>query len=128
MTSILEFVEARPDIVKFFANVPCPDESLFHTILGNSRFVGRVGRGVTLTRWDGGSHPRLIEIEDIAPFADGRAIIDGGVYGEGEVLFARKFTDRSEDVVRFIDIHLMGTGASWPSTCIGSSNRFSPGP
>jgi hypothetical protein len=108
---VVRFVETEPKIVGFFRNVPIPDESFFHTILGNSRFRENARRHLTLSNWQG-SHPALIQIKDIAPFAGGKPIIDGGIYGEGEVLFARKFGDDSDDVIEFIDSHLLAAEQS----------------
>jgi hypothetical protein len=101
---VVAFVHARPRVMRFFRHVIVPDELVFQTILGNSPFRGMIRRGVTYTDWaDGGSSPCLIDMQHVRQFETVNEVRGSGPYGEGELLFARKFTDASEAVVQRID-------------------------
>lgn len=94
---IISFVDEEAAVVKFFKNTICPDESFFHTILGNSRFRPRIVRNLTYADWSaGGSSPAVIEDRHIAFLNSTPSFLHDDVYGEGEMLFARKFPDDSE--------------------------------
>jgi hypothetical protein len=104
---ILSFIKQRSDIVRFFRNVPIPDESFFQTILANSPFSQCLSRNLTFSKWEAqSSHPRILEVSDIRGFSGCSPIITGGNYGEGEVLFARKFDGSSSGTLDFIDAYL----------------------
>jgi Core-2/I-Branching enzyme len=101
---VLGFVRDRPRVMRFFRNVVDPDELVFHTILGNSPFRRRIHRGITYTDWsEGSSSPSIIDSKHVLQFEAVDEVRGSGPYGEGELLFARKFTDASEAVVRRID-------------------------
>ena len=90
--------------MRFFRNVIVPDELVFQTILGNSPFRGMIRRGITYTdRGEGESSPRLIDMNHVREFEAVNEVRGSGPYGEGELLFARKFTDASQALVQRID-------------------------
>lgn len=97
---ILYFSEVEDKFVKFFKNSIIPDESFFHTIIGNSHFKKYVHRNLTYTKWKkGSSSPSIINEDDLEFFEKNfRYMIEDG-YGKGELLFARKFNDQSHDIV-----------------------------
>jgi len=101
---VIAFVRDRPRVMQYFRNVIIPDELAIHTILGNSPFRARIRRGLTYTDWsEGGESPSLIDMRHVLRFEAVNEVRGSGPYGEGELLFARKFTDASEAVVHRID-------------------------
>lgn len=94
---ILAFVRNEPRMVDFFKNTVIPDETFFHTILGNSEFKERVAHCVTFADWSaGGKHPATIEHRHLA------IINKEASRSEHKVLFARKFTDESTTVIEML--------------------------
>ena len=105
---ILTFINSKPDVVKFFNNVYMPDESFFHTIIGNSKFANDAVRNLTFVDWSrptGGPAP--IDMDHLNAFLKTDRVIADDLYGRGELLFARKFTDDSAHLTDFIDAHLI---------------------
>lgn len=101
---ILEFVAANPDVVRFFHNVVCADESFFQTVLGNSPFRARFRRNLTYADWsDGGDSPAYIGAAHLARFRSAGPLLQHDGYGSGEFLLARKFSDERTDVVDELD-------------------------
>lgn len=105
---ILNFSERNPHIAEYFRTTLAPDEMFFHTILGNSAFASRIRRGLFYLDWSaGGAHPAMINEKHVASFeAQDRILLDD-VWGAGEALFTRKFSDerlelvdRIEDMIR----------------------------
>ena len=97
---ILSFVKENIQVVNFFKNTICPDESIFQTILGNSPFRSRIVRELTYADWSaGGANPAFITEEHLAFFRPTSSFSPDGVYGSDEMLFARKFSDESEELV-----------------------------
>jgi hypothetical protein len=103
---ILSFVEARPDVVKFYRNTYIPDESFFHTIIGNSKFGERTARNLTFADW---SNNALVPIsmEHLHSFVGADGLMGECAYGRGELLFARKFSDDSSTLTDFIDTYII---------------------
>lgn len=81
---IMQFVALRPEFVQFFKNVKCPDESFFHTIIGNSNFTYKSSR--TYTDWSG-KHSHCY------PAVINNAHLE--IFKKSNALFARKFSDDS---------------------------------
>ena len=105
---IIWFLQARSDVVKFFRNTYMPDEGLFQTIIGNSKFATEVSRNLTFADWSRPSGgPAVIDMDHLKAFMKTPCIIADDPYGRGELLFARKFTDDSSELTDFIDSHLM---------------------
>jgi len=101
---ILDFIEQNPHVTTFFQDTFAPDEALFHTILGNSPFASRIRRGLFYTDWSAnGAHPAMINDQQVAFFEAQQKIHLRDIYGSGEVLFARKFSDDSLDLLQRID-------------------------
>lgn len=107
---ILGFVSRERQVVDFFRHTVCPDEVFFQTVLGNSSYKNAMQRNLTYTDWSaGGSSPALLSERHLELFSPGAPIVLDNGYGPGEVLFARKFSDRTEDVVARLDA-LIGAG------------------
>ena len=101
---ILEFMQANPHVVRFFRDSFGPDETFFHTILGNSPFGRRARRSVLYTDWPGGGpHPSLLDEKQISYFEQQERICVEDQFGPGEALFARKFSDTNLDLVDRMD-------------------------
>lgn len=97
---ILTFVKNEIQVVDFFKNTICSDESFFQTILGNSHFRSRIVRNLTYADWSAGeSSPAYITEKHLTFFQSTSSFTPDGVFGGGEMLFARKFSDESEDLV-----------------------------
>jgi Core-2/I-Branching enzyme len=106
---VLEFIDSRSDVVKFFRNVAFPDESFFHTIIGNSKFATQVRRNLTFHDWSrsSGPKPAIIDMDHLNAFMKTPCLITEDPYGRGELLFARKFPDDSSHLTDFIDANLI---------------------
>jgi hypothetical protein len=101
---MLEFVERNQHVEKYFHTVFAPEEFFFHTILGNSPFSHRIQRNLLYEDWSArGAHPAIITEQHIAQFEAQEKVYVNDVYGSGEVLFARKFSDDSMDLLQRID-------------------------
>jgi hypothetical protein len=101
---ILDFVEHNQNIVKYFENTFAPEEMFFHTIVGNSAFSSRIRRSLVYEDWSTrGDHPAMINEKHVAFFEANEKISLNDVYGFGELLFARKFSDGELEIVQKID-------------------------
>jgi hypothetical protein len=91
---IIEFSEANPHFEAYFRNAFTSDEVFFHTILGNSAFRARVGRGLLFRDWPSpGNHPEMLNEAHLNFFEAQDEILVHDQFGSGEALFARKFGD-----------------------------------
>ena len=104
---ILDFVGRNERVCDFFRGTFAPDETLFHTILGNGPFRSRIKRCLMYDDWltvgANPAHPAYIGEEHIRYFSKSRRIVFEDVFGSGEMLFARKFSDDNLDVVRRVE-------------------------
>ena len=99
--TVLDFYDSEKELVKFYKNVFCPDESFIHTAIGNSIYKKRVQRNLTFADWsNGGANPNLITSGHIRYFltADPIEFLDS--FGPGDALFARKFPDNSANLLK----------------------------
>lgn len=109
---IQHFVDNQPNVVHFFTHTVCPDESIFQTILGNSPYKASIQRNLTYTDWrGGGANPGYITEQHLETFAAAAPIMITNTYGTGELLFARKFSDDTEDIVLRLDQIIRERGA-----------------
>ena len=102
---VIDFMQKNPKIITYLRNVIIPDELFFQTIIGNSVFAKRMKRNITYSDWrrkDSPYHPAIIDSDHIDYFVERKHLLGAGVYGEGELLFARKFPDDSEYLVKRI--------------------------
>jgi len=123
---ILTFIDSRPDVVRFFRNTYLPDESFFHTIIGNSEFSKNVTRNLTFADWSRPSGgPAVIDMDHLHDFAKTEAVIADDSYGRGELLFARKFPDDSLCLTDFIDRQLIDRPLNHTGSPFGTPARAS---
>ncbi|HMK90957.1 MAG TPA: beta-1,6-N-acetylglucosaminyltransferase [Methylocystis sp.] len=96
---VLAFVSKKPEIVEFYKNTHCPDEGFFQTAVANAVPDAKIRTNLTYADWStGGRSPSELTDEHLAVL--GRDVVIGkSGCGEGEVLFARKFSDASEELV-----------------------------
>ena len=101
---IISFVDGNEDYGAFFRHAICPDETFFQTIIGNSLLGPNVRRNVTYVDWSaGGQNPSAFTEAHVERFRKVDALHVSDVYGSGELLFARKFTDGDTTIVDAID-------------------------
>lgn len=101
---ILEFANQNPRILSYFRNTFAPEESLFHTILGNSIFRDRTRRSLLYRYWPlPGPHPMTLTDEHVEFFERQGKVLMEDQFGAGEVLFARKFSDETLTLVDRLD-------------------------
>jgi hypothetical protein len=101
---ILTFMKRNTRVVDFFKNTNIPQETLFQTILGNSHFKSKNVRSLTYTDWSArGPSPAYITEKHLAFFQTTSSYPPDDLFGGGEMLFARKFSDESGDLVARLD-------------------------
>ena len=101
---ISDYEKQNKNVVKFFENVYGPEESFFQTILGNSQFQSRMRRNLFYEDWSAcGGHPEMISQKHVALFQSQDEVCVQDSHGPGELLFVRKLSDESMDVVRQLD-------------------------
>ena len=77
---------------------------LFQTILGNSPFKSNILRNLTYADWSaGGRNPALLTEKHIEFFKSNPSITIEDVYGAGELLFARKFSDKTQNLTKQLE-------------------------
>lgn len=108
---ILNFVKQNKNFVDFYRHTVIPDEMFFQTILGNSPFKRNIERNIernlTYTDWsEEMSGPAVLSDYHIKIIAKNEGVYIKDIYGEGKVLFARKFTDESGRLIHAIDVKL----------------------
>jgi hypothetical protein len=100
---VVEVVKERRELVGFFEHVEIPDESFFHTILGNSQFLGKIHRADVFTDWsnpkDAPCYLRMEHLERIL----GLGFLMHDEYGLGSANYARKLGSRNRDVTDAIE-------------------------
>lgn len=99
----LRFADSRPQIAEFFKDTFAPEESFFHTILGNSQFKSRACGNLVYEDWSqGGSRPEIIGERHLSFFESRINIVDPQE-GSSELLFARKFSDEDFALLPRVD-------------------------
>jgi hypothetical protein len=103
MDYILHQCDTDKEMMRFFNNSIMPDESLFHTIIGNSPFKNKVGGNLTFVEFPPKkSSPRNINEQDIEVFQKQTEFVDIH-HVRYTPCFARKFEDSSLELVQMID-------------------------
>lgn len=102
---ILWFMEQNPHVENYFRYTHAPEESFFHTILGNSPFRPRIRGNLLYEDWPpyNALGPLMITGRHVAFFEAQEKICIQDVYGRREVLFARKFSEDNLDLLERID-------------------------
>jgi hypothetical protein len=101
---ILRFMESNRHVEKYFRNTFAPEESFLHTVMGNSPLRRRIRRNMVYEDWSArGAHPGMITEAQIRLFEAQEKVCVQDMYGAGEVLLARKFSDDNLTLVERID-------------------------
>jgi len=101
---ILDFHERNHRLAEYYVNSFASDEAYFHTILGNSIFRSRMRRSLVYEDWRGqNAHPAMIEDRHVTFFESRDEVCVQDLHGPGELLFARKFSDKNLALVERID-------------------------
>ncbi len=101
-----DFTERNPRLLKFYEHTSSPQEMFFQTILGNSPFMEKITHCVTYTDWsERRGSPAWITEEHLKAYRT-KMLYSDDTFGKGELLFARKFRDESEDVVKKINEYI----------------------
>jgi hypothetical protein len=101
---ILKFVDDNPRFVSFFRTAQVPEEMFFHTIIGNSPFAGAIKGSLTYMDWDNSTDsPPFIDRRHLPKLALGRLHYHQATGLHYERMFARKFNDRSTEILDIID-------------------------
>ena len=98
------FVQRQPRAIRFLQNTRSPDEVVFQTIIANSPYAPRIRRSLMFTDWSARkAHPAAITEPHVTRFAEPGPLVSDGVYGRGEMCFARKFPDDGGRMVALVD-------------------------
>ncbi|HVB58320.1 MAG TPA: beta-1,6-N-acetylglucosaminyltransferase [Candidatus Acidoferrales bacterium] len=102
---IMDFATSNPQVVEYFRNTFVPEESFFHTILGNSPLRSRTRKNLVYADWSTslGEHPAMLNEGHVKFFKAQEKVWVDDEWGSGEVLFARKFSDENLQLVDRID-------------------------
>src|SRR5262249_7444890 len=100
---VLKYIDDNPQFVEFFRTSWCPEESLIHTIIGNSTFLKSCQPNLTYMDWNANPSPALIDRKHIELLRRKDRSNDNGQSGP---FFARKFSDRRPDIVELVDREL----------------------
>lgn len=104
---ILDFVKNNEPFCRYFEKTFTSDEMFFHTILGNSKFKNRIQRYLMYDDWSSvgphPAHPAMITDKHITLFEENDKVVLNDVFGPGELLFARKYSDDNLNLVLRID-------------------------
>lgn len=90
---MLDFLDERPDVERFFRNTLHSDEMFYQTVLNSSPFASELGDHRHYINWSAKcSHPKLLDMEDLV------AIRESGMH------FIRKVDfDQSRDLMDALD-------------------------
>jgi hypothetical protein len=101
---VVEFAAQNPHVEQYFQNTESSDEMFFHTLLGNSPFRPLARRSLLYREYPPYSpHPALLTDKHVQFFDSQERVWVEDEWGSGEVLFARKFSDQTLNVIDRID-------------------------
>lgn len=104
---ILTEVEENPKYIQFFKKTKMPDEAFFQTIIGNSSFLRKTQTNLTYTDWSTNPSPAIMNDTHLDLFINQLEFV--GTYGKYLPIFARKFNDESELLIRKIEATIRKT-------------------
>jgi hypothetical protein len=81
-----------------------PDETFFHTIIGNSKFYNNSICNFLYEDWSKGDVPAFLSMEHIKILTQNEYKTP---YGISQIIFARKFSDNSTEIINYIDKYLI---------------------
>lgn len=104
LTYVLDQLDNNQNYIRFFQTCWCPDESIFHTIIGNSPFLSKCNTNLTYVDWSSEPRPAWINQSHVELFK--KQIEFNGAYGTYMPFFARKFDDNSANITELIEKEL----------------------
>ncbi len=119
---ILKFQETYPQIVAFYKNTSCPDESFFQTIVGNLAAAKPMRRSLSYADWRTTGYSPLEISEKHLDFLGRQNVMVKDEFGKVEILFARKFSDQRPEITDQLDA-LIGKKSD---TVYSERNALSP--
>jgi len=97
---IISTRQRQPELERFYENTHASDETLIHTILGNSPFKSKIRRHLVFEDWHSPAHhPEMINAQHLEYFESQNKVAPRDAHGPGEMLFARKFSDENMALV-----------------------------
>jgi hypothetical protein len=101
---VTSLVKTEGALSEYYRNTHCPDEMFFQTILANSSFGPGIRRNLTYTDWsENDTGPAGITEKHLDLFSSTTLFEPDDLFGGGEMLFARKFSDDRPDIVSAVD-------------------------
>jgi len=120
---IIDFTKDNTFVCEYFAKTHTPDETFFHTILGNSLFGRSIQRCLMYDDWsDGPLHPAMLNNSHLDFFKAHQEVMIDDAFGPGEVLFARKFSDQTLDFLNRLDDIIRAKGEVVHSVPTGNAD------
>jgi len=95
---ILRFQETHHEIVAFYKNTLCADESFFQTIIGNLLPDRKLRRTLSYADWRNQVNSPAEISERHLRFLARKRVVVRDEFGKGEILFARKFSDQRPEI------------------------------
>jgi len=101
---VVDFVDRDTVLQGFFKDTFAPEETFFHTVLGNSPFLTRARRNLLYEDWSAaGAHPARLTGAHVAWMESQDEVRLDDAHGPGELLFARKLSDETLELTSRID-------------------------
>ncbi len=101
---ILQFQYAYPHIFEFYKNTLFPDEGFFQTIIANTATATPARRSLSYADWSQKrASPEEISEQHLEFLAQQHVCVNDE-FGQGEILFARKFSDQRPDITDQLDV------------------------
>lgn len=99
---LMKFIKENSSFIDFYKNTFIPDEMFFQTIIMNSPFNNSINNSLTYSDWSMGEppYPSIISHKHLEIIKQDELET---AYGKTTVLFARKFSDKSENIIEKID-------------------------
>jgi hypothetical protein len=123
---VITFLETHPDYTTFFRHTVCPDESCFHTVLGNSPYAASIRPCLTYSDWSAQRHrPEPLTMAHAEFLTHNPERPPSKIWPHAQpFLFARKFGTESHDLRRLLDA-MLDDEAAQP---LRATPRFEPVP
>ena len=124
---VLDFMDTHPAYVDFYRNTVVPDESCFHTILGNSPFAAMAQRSLTYADWSRRRQsPEYLNLAHAKFLTANPSQPPSSDFPQGmPFLFARKFSAESRELLRLLNASLDGKPQTRDS--VARANPSNPG-
>jgi hypothetical protein len=94
LSYVVEYLREHPEMSNFYKNSFCAEESMFHTILGNSPFCSRTRNAWIYQDWSVSPGPGPLTMEFLQSMS---------AQDREQFFFARKFSDSSGRLREYID-------------------------